>query len=129
MSPAGLTCQAHTAPWPADDEFAQFTAVTPVFALLTWSFVYKKPYWQGSVYGNPADGKRDLPDASLFASNGFWNQSIMLCMSDPKQGGAPCDYSKPLDLFLCSSTALAEPKIVQQAVATILNQIYEEDFL
>jgi len=24
------------------------------------SFVYAKPYWEGLVYGVPADGKRDL---------------------------------------------------------------------
>jgi hypothetical protein len=34
------------------------------------SFVYRKPFWQSAVFGVPADGKRDLPDASLFASNG-----------------------------------------------------------
>lgn len=63
------------------------------------SFVYNKPYWQASVSGNPADGKRDLPDASLFASNGFYNHAVILCMSDPKEGGVPCNYSVPVDVF------------------------------
>jgi hypothetical protein len=43
------------------------------------SFVYRKPFWQSAVFGVPADGKRDLPDASLFASNGFWNHAIIFC--------------------------------------------------
>jgi len=63
------------------------------------SFVYSKPYWQGTISGNPADGKRDLPDASLFASNGNYSHAIIFCMSDPKEGGVPCDYSVPLDVF------------------------------
>jgi hypothetical protein len=42
------------------------------------SFVYRKPFWQSAVFGVPADGKRDLPDASLFASNGFWNHAIII---------------------------------------------------
>jgi subtilase family serine protease len=67
------------------------------------SFVYDKPYWQGSVYGNPTDGKRDLPDASLFASNGFWFHAIIFCMSDPNEGGVPCDYSVPADVFFNSA--------------------------
>jgi subtilase family serine protease len=67
------------------------------------SFVYSKPYWQAGTYGNPNDGKRDLPDVSLFASNGFWNQAIVFCMSDASQGGAPCDYSTAVDAFYNSA--------------------------
>ena len=63
------------------------------------SFVYSKPYWQQGVFGVPQDGARDLPDVSLFASNGFWGHAILFCMSDAAQGGAPCDYSNPLDVL------------------------------
>jgi subtilase family serine protease len=63
------------------------------------SMVYSKPYWQVGIKGNPDDGQRDLPDVSLFASNGFYNHAVLFCMSDPKQGGAPCDYSVPIDAF------------------------------
>lgn len=42
---------------------------------------YAKPSWQiGS--GVPLDGKRDLPDVSLFASNGFVGNSYAICESD-----------------------------------------------
>jgi len=67
------------------------------------SFVYPKPYWQKGIVGNPNDGVRDLPDISLFASNGFWNQSIVFCMSDPNEGGVPCNYTKPIDVFFNSA--------------------------
>ena len=40
---------------------------------------YPKPSWQ-SVYGNPNDGVRDLPDVSLFASNGFWGHYYLVCI-------------------------------------------------
>jgi len=67
------------------------------------SYVYSKPFWQAGIPGNPNDGHRDLPDVSLFASNGFWNHAIIFCMSDASEGGVPCDYSKPLDVFFNSA--------------------------
>ncbi len=85
------------------------------------SFVYSKPSWQ-SVYGLPADGKRDLPDASLFASNAFWNHAILLCMSDPAQGGAPCNYSVPVDAFFNSAggTSFTAPQFA--SIQALINQ-------
>jgi len=41
---------------------------------------YAKPSWQ-TVFGNPSDGVRDLPDVSLFASNGFWGHYYVVCLS------------------------------------------------
>jgi subtilase family serine protease len=67
------------------------------------SYVYAKPYWQENIVGIPNDGVRDLPDVSLFASNGFWNHAILFCMSDAKQGGAPCDYNNPTDVLYNSA--------------------------
>jgi subtilase family serine protease len=49
---------------------------------------YAKPSWQ-SVFGNPADGVRDIPDVSLFAANGVWGHYYVFCNSDPS-GGEPC---------------------------------------
>ena len=50
-----------------------------------------KPSWQ-SVYGNPADSVRDIPDVSLFAANGIWNHYITECISDTSSaaGGTSC---------------------------------------
>lgn len=51
---------------------------------------YNKPFWQKWVAGNPNDGVRDLPDVSLFASNGFWSHYYVVCYSDPAFGGVGC---------------------------------------
>jgi Pro-kumamolisin, activation domain/Bacterial Ig-like domain (group 3) len=50
---------------------------------------YAKPSWQ-AVFGNPSDNVRDLPDISLFASNGIWGHAVTVCFSDTSGGGAPC---------------------------------------
>jgi len=52
---------------------------------------YPKPRWQQDVIGIPNDGVRDVPDVSIFASDGtVWNQSYALCYSDPRTYGVPC---------------------------------------
>lgn len=61
------------------------------------SFIYPKPLWQFGFPGMPNDGTRDLPDVSLFAANGLWSHAILFCMSNAKEGGAPCNYANPLD--------------------------------
>ena len=49
---------------------------------------YAKPVWQSGV-GVPADGKRDVPDVSLFASDGFQGSSYIICELD-QVGQQPC---------------------------------------
>jgi hypothetical protein len=51
---------------------------------------YAKPSWQSGIFGNPADGVRDIPDVSLFASNGIWGHFATICFSDTTQGGKSC---------------------------------------
>jgi Pro-kumamolisin, activation domain/Bacterial Ig-like domain (group 3) len=48
------------------------------------SSIYSKPSWQSGA-GVPADNKRDIPDVSLFASNGFTGSGYLICAMD--QGG------------------------------------------
>jgi len=43
---------------------------------------YAKPSWQTGVTGIPSDGKRDIPDVSFFAGNGFLNSAYLICVSD-----------------------------------------------
>src|SRR6185503_10587632 len=57
---------------------------------------YSKPSWQTGVSGIPADGKRDLPDVSFFAGNGFLGSAYFMCVTD----WGPC---------LSSATATSEP--------------------
>lgn len=51
---------------------------------------YAKPSWQTGS-GVPADGKRDLPDVSLFASNGFVGQAYIICEAD-QNGDCPSQF-------------------------------------
>ena len=66
------------------------------------SSVYAKPSWQAGVLGIQGDGRRDIPDVSLFASAGVYNQSIVSCMSDTTEEGVPCDYKSAKDTFYSS---------------------------
>jgi len=43
---------------------------------------YSKPSWQTGVSGIPPDGKRDIPDVSFFAGNGFLGSAYLICVSD-----------------------------------------------
>ncbi len=45
---------------------------------------YPKPSWQVAT-GVPNDGKRDIPDVSLFAGNGFNGNFFMVCEADQTQ--------------------------------------------
>lgn len=86
------------------------------------SFVYAKPYWQEGTVGMPNDGKRDLPDVSLFASNAFWDHAILFCMSDTAQGGFPCDYSNGTDTLNNSAggTSFTAPQLA--SIQALINQ-------
>ena len=52
------------------------------------SGAYTKPAWQVAP-GVPADGKRDLPDISLFASNGAMGNFYIFCEADAQ---ANCSF-------------------------------------
>jgi len=53
---------------------------------------YPKPsFQQGTI--TPNDNHRDLPDISLFASNGFNSSFYIVCQSDVNPNNAPCDLS------------------------------------
>ncbi len=51
---------------------------------------YAKPTWQTGTAGIPNDGVRDIPDVSLFASNGIWAHYYVVCFTDGGNGGGPC---------------------------------------
>jgi subtilisin family serine protease len=47
------------------------------------SAVYSKPPWQSNaITGIPSDGKRDLPDVSLFSGDGNNKSFYIVCQSD-----------------------------------------------
>ncbi len=59
--------------------------------LNTCSGGYAKPSWQTGT-GVPSDGKRDTPDISLFAGNGFAGSFYVVCEAD-QQNGVPCNLT------------------------------------
>ena len=62
------------------------------------SSVYAKPAWQAGITGMPNDNKRDIPDVSLFASNGNNNSFYIVCQKD-FTGSNSCDLNSPFTDF------------------------------
>lgn len=60
---------------------------------------YAKPSWQTGP-GVPNDGKRDLPDISLFAGDGTIQNFYVICESDQDPGGVACNIDSPYEDFL-----------------------------
>jgi len=81
---------------------------------------YPKPSWQ-SVYGNPSDGVRDIPDVALFAANGIWGHYYVTCYSDPGKGrgGAPCT-GPPSTWAGYGGTSFASPEMA--GIQALINQ-------
>jgi len=78
-----------------------------------------KPSWQTGVAGIPADKVRDIPDVSLFASNGVWGHYYVVCFSDVKNGGAPCT-GKPENWTGFGGTSVSAP--IMAGIQTLVNQ-------
>ena len=83
---------------------------------------YAKPSWQAGFAGIQNDGKRDLPDVSLFAGNGIWGHAYVFCWSDPAQaanGAASCS-GDPSTWSLAGGTSFASP--ILAAIQALVNQ-------
>ena len=80
---------------------------------------YPKPSWQNGIFGNPADGVRDVPDVSLFASNGIWGHYIIICYSDAANGGVPCTGA-PSGWVGVGGTSASAP--LMAAIQALVNQ-------
>ncbi len=83
---------------------------------------YAKPTWQTGIVGNPSDTVRDIPDVSLFASNGFWGHYYVVCYSDPTQGrgGATCTAGNPSVWSGFGGTSVSSP--IMAGIQTLVNQ-------
>ena len=80
---------------------------------------FPKPSWQSGVLGNPADRVRDLPDVSLFASNGVWGHYYIVCYSNTEGGGAACTGS-PGTWLGAGGTSFAAP--ILAGIQALVNQ-------
>lgn len=84
---------------------------------------YEKPEFQ-QVPGNPNDGVRDIPDVSLFASNGFWDAYYVTCWSNPNTdpyvgGGFTCSGA-PSNWAGFGGTSVSSP--IMAAIQALVNQ-------
>jgi len=85
---------------------------------------YAKPSWQ-SVFGNPSDGVRDIPDVSLFAANGLWGHYWVVCWSDPGPNGGsgngafPCTGA-PYNWAGFGGTSVSSP--IWAGIQALVNQ-------
>ncbi len=79
---------------------------------------YAKPSWQVAT-GVPNDGKRDIPDVSLFAGNGFNGNFFMVCAAD-ETGGNFCNASNFNDFFPLGGTSGSTPTFA--AIMALVNQ-------
>ena len=59
---------------------------------------WPKPLWQ-SGNGVPSDGVRDIPDVSLFASNGVYDSAYVVCQADATVAPG-CDPTASTQFFL-----------------------------
>ncbi len=80
---------------------------------------YAKPSWQTAVAGIPNDGVRDIPDVSLFASNGFWGHYYVFCWTDTANGGAPC-LGAPSGWAGAGGTSFSSP--IMAGIQALVNQ-------
>src|ERR1700723_1423256 len=80
---------------------------------------YAKPSWQTGV-GVPADGVRDIPDVSLFASNGFLGSFYIICEADLSPTGM-CDLNPPFEDFAgFGGTSVSSPAFA--GILALVNQ-------
>ena len=85
---------------------------------------YAKPSWQSGLFGNPADGVRDIPDVALFASNGFWDAYYTVCWSNPDTnaevgGGFTCNGA-PSTWAGFGGTSVSSP--IMAGIQALVNQ-------
>jgi subtilase family serine protease len=80
---------------------------------------YPKPSWQAGTAGNPSDGVRDIPDVSLFASNGLWNHYYVECFTDISNGGAACTGA-PINWAGGGGTSFSSP--IMAGIQALVNQ-------
>ena len=81
---------------------------------------YPKPSWQAAT-GVPSDGVRDVPDVSLFASNGFFNAFYVVCQQSSNTDGQPCSVAAPAyDFVGYGGTSVSAPAFA--GMMSLINQ-------
>ncbi len=79
---------------------------------------YAKPSWQTGP-GVPVDGVRDVPDVSLFASNGANMSAYAIC---PFQGECAPGSDNVAEIYLVGGTSASSPAMA--GIMALINQKY-----
>lgn len=77
---------------------------------------YPRPSWQTGAGSFSNDGKRDIPDVSLFASSGWAGTAYVICQAD--YTGSPCPYYNPR----FGGTSVSSPALA--GIMALINQKY-----
>ena len=81
---------------------------------------YPKPSWQAAP-GVPADGARDIPDVSLFASPGFMGSAYIVCEADQTQSRGTCGLTGfEYDFLAMGGTSASAPAFA--GILAMVNQ-------
>ena len=82
------------------------------------SGAYAQPPWQSTAISDTA---RDLPDVSLFASNGFLNSFYIMCEADALPGNPSCNLQNGLANFIgVGGTSASTPAFA--GIMALVNQ-------
>lgn len=79
---------------------------------------YTRPSWQTGSGTFSSDGKRDIPDVSLFAGNGFMGNFYVICQTDQTYG--TCSTSSISYFRGYGGTSVASPAFA--AIMALVNQ-------
>ena len=79
---------------------------------------YARPSWQTGSGTFSSDGKRDIPDVSLFAGNGFMGNFYVICQTDQTYG--TCSTSSITYFQGYGGTSVASPAFA--AIMALVNQ-------
>jgi Pro-kumamolisin, activation domain/Bacterial Ig-like domain (group 3) len=81
---------------------------------------YAKPSWQTGT-GVPSDGKRDIPDVSLYASGGFYTGSFYIICEADQTDGIYCDQNpQELGFLGVGGTSASSPAFA--GIMALVNQ-------
>jgi len=81
---------------------------------------YRKPNYQRWLLRSPDDGVRDLPDVSLFASDGWWGHYYVVCFTDTSSTGIPSCRVAPSKWPGYGGTSFSAP--IMAGVQAMVNQ-------
>jgi Pro-kumamolisin, activation domain/Bacterial Ig-like domain (group 3) len=96
------------------------SSTDPISGAILCNGGWPKPAWQSGT-GVPSDSLRDIPDVSLFASNGVNNAFYIVCQEDLNTDGSSCNLNSPyMDFQAIGGTSVVAPAMA--GIIALVNQ-------